>query len=216
MNTTSADHYAAQVFWSDDDEGYIALAPDLPGCSAFSKSADGALAELRHAIEAWLKAATAAGNEIPSPSSAPEPQSFSGKFALRMPKELHASLTHQAETQGVSLNQFIVYLLAKNSAREELELPSIALAHTRQAIADSFYGFHALSSANLLAEFDTWRHPLNSLLICERLPNSSSESRELPKVSGHSVWSSRSILGHSDQPKNNPILVSWPVLPDSH
>ena len=27
--------YLVEVFWSDDDEGYIAVVPDLPGCSAF-------------------------------------------------------------------------------------------------------------------------------------------------------------------------------------
>ena len=27
--------YPAHVFWSDEDKGYMAIAPDLPGCSAF-------------------------------------------------------------------------------------------------------------------------------------------------------------------------------------
>jgi len=27
--------YLVEAFWSDDDEGYIAVVPDLPGCSAF-------------------------------------------------------------------------------------------------------------------------------------------------------------------------------------
>jgi predicted RNase H-like HicB family nuclease len=29
------EYYPARVFWSDEDNGFIALAPDLPGCSAF-------------------------------------------------------------------------------------------------------------------------------------------------------------------------------------
>jgi predicted RNase H-like HicB family nuclease len=32
---SDAKRYPAQVFWSDADNGFIALAPDLPGCSAF-------------------------------------------------------------------------------------------------------------------------------------------------------------------------------------
>jgi predicted RNase H-like HicB family nuclease len=33
-----AKRYPAHVFWSDDDNGFVALAPDLPGCSAFGES----------------------------------------------------------------------------------------------------------------------------------------------------------------------------------
>ena len=58
--------YPAQVFWSDEDEGYIALAPDLPGCSAFGLTQEEAVAELRHAIKAWIEAADAAGNGPPA------------------------------------------------------------------------------------------------------------------------------------------------------
>ena len=61
-------HYPAEVFWSDEDEGWIAVTPDLPGCSAFGASRPEALAELEPAIEAWIEAARAAGNAIPEPS----------------------------------------------------------------------------------------------------------------------------------------------------
>ena len=65
---TDTKRYPAQVFWSDEDNGFIALAPDLPGCSAFGESRSEALIELDDAIEAWLAAAKAAGNPIPEPS----------------------------------------------------------------------------------------------------------------------------------------------------
>lgn len=60
--------YPATVFWSDEDDGFIAIAPDLPGCSAFGDTRPEALGELEHAIEAWIEAAKAAGNPIPEPS----------------------------------------------------------------------------------------------------------------------------------------------------
>ena len=66
-----AKHYPAQVFWSDDDNGFIALAPDLPGCSAFGETRGEALTELDDAIEAWIAAAKNAGNPIPHPSRMP-------------------------------------------------------------------------------------------------------------------------------------------------
>ena len=64
MTVTS--RYPAYIFWSVEDEGFIALAPDPPGCSAFGTTA---LRELQTAITAWRKAAAKAGHPIPSPSS---------------------------------------------------------------------------------------------------------------------------------------------------
>jgi len=62
---TSEARYPKQVFWSDEDEGFIAIAPDLPGSSAFGESEAAALAELDLAIDAWIDAAKAAGNNVP-------------------------------------------------------------------------------------------------------------------------------------------------------
>ena len=59
--------YPAEVFWSEEDGGWIAIAPDLPGCSAFGECRPDALKELEPAIEAWIEAAKAAGNSIPYP-----------------------------------------------------------------------------------------------------------------------------------------------------
>jgi len=60
--------YSRTVFWNDEDEGYIAIVPDLPGCSAFGETEDEALSEVKDAIEAWIEAANAAGNPIPEPT----------------------------------------------------------------------------------------------------------------------------------------------------
>jgi predicted RNase H-like HicB family nuclease len=62
---TNANRYPAQVSWSDEDSGFIAIAPDLPGCSAFGETQQEALAELQDAIAAWIEAAQSAGNPIP-------------------------------------------------------------------------------------------------------------------------------------------------------
>jgi predicted RNase H-like HicB family nuclease len=68
IEVSDAKGYPAQVFWSDEDNGFIALAPDLPGCSAFGESKSEALIELDDAIEAWIAAARAAGNPLAQPS----------------------------------------------------------------------------------------------------------------------------------------------------
>jgi antitoxin HicB len=61
-------HYPANVFWSDEDEGFIALAPDLPGCSAFGDTQAEALLELQDAIAAWVQAAAVDGRPVPQPA----------------------------------------------------------------------------------------------------------------------------------------------------
>ena len=103
--------YPSEVFWSYEDEGFIATAQDLPGCSAFGETQEEAIRELQDAITAWVAAAKAAGNPVPTPSPRPE---FSGKFVVRVPKTLHASLVRQAKLEESSLNQYVVYLLAQH------------------------------------------------------------------------------------------------------
>lgn len=106
--------YPIEVFWSEEDEGYIAVAPDLPGCSAYGASEEQAIHEIHHAAEAWIEAATRAGHEIPEPSIDAH---YSGKFLMRVPKHLHAQLARAAKKQNVSLNQYVLYLLTDSNAK---------------------------------------------------------------------------------------------------
>jgi predicted RNase H-like HicB family nuclease len=64
------DHHV-NVFYSDEDEGYIADIPDLRLCSAFGATPQEALAEVLMAKEAWIKAAKAARKPVASPSFRP-------------------------------------------------------------------------------------------------------------------------------------------------
>jgi predicted RNase H-like HicB family nuclease len=59
--------YAIEIFYSDEDEGYIAVVPELPGCSAFGETEEAALKEVKVAIELWLEVAETEGREIPQP-----------------------------------------------------------------------------------------------------------------------------------------------------
>ena len=49
------------------------------------------------------------GREIPEPSVE---NNFSGKVLMRMPRRLHAELVRAAKVQGVSLNQYLLYLVS--------------------------------------------------------------------------------------------------------
>jgi predicted RNase H-like HicB family nuclease len=63
--------YHINIFWSDEDGGYIADLPDLEACSAFGNTPEEALAEVEKAKEAWLAAARETGKPIPEPRYRP-------------------------------------------------------------------------------------------------------------------------------------------------
>jgi predicted RNase H-like HicB family nuclease len=75
--------YHINIFYSEEDGGYIADIPDLDSCSAFGRTAEEALAEVERALRlrlrsrsgqapaAWLEAARAAGRPIPRPRYRP-------------------------------------------------------------------------------------------------------------------------------------------------
>ncbi|MEP6484430.1 MAG: type II toxin-antitoxin system HicB family antitoxin [Rudaea sp.] len=101
-------HYPLDIFWSEEDKGFIAEARDLPGCSAWGASEEDAAREARSAIESWIAAAKAARRKIPAPTATLPIESYSGKFIVRVPKDMHARLARDARKQGVSLNQYIL------------------------------------------------------------------------------------------------------------
>lgn len=63
--------YHINVFYSDDDGGYIADIPDLDVCSVFGETPEQAVAEVLRAKEAWLAVAAEADRDIPQPRYRP-------------------------------------------------------------------------------------------------------------------------------------------------
>lgn len=63
--------YHINIFYSAEDDGYIADIPDLVYCSAFGATPEDALRELNIAKDAWLQAAAEAGKPIPRPRYKP-------------------------------------------------------------------------------------------------------------------------------------------------
>ena len=59
--------YAIEIFYSAEDEGFVAIVPELPGCSAFGETEERALQEVKIAIQLWLEAARDIGKAIPIP-----------------------------------------------------------------------------------------------------------------------------------------------------
>lgn len=63
--------YHINIFFSEEDGGYIADIPDLEACSAFGETPESALAEVEKAKAEWLAAAKAEGKDIPPPRYRP-------------------------------------------------------------------------------------------------------------------------------------------------
>jgi predicted RNase H-like HicB family nuclease len=70
--------YHINVFYSEEDGGYIADIPDLRHCSAYGETPEEALSEVLKAKDAWLEAARELGKSIPAPRYRPVIYQFVG------------------------------------------------------------------------------------------------------------------------------------------
>ena len=103
--------YRMEIVEDKDEGGFIVTYPDLPGCISCGETIESAVANARDAKEVWLEAAIEEGIEINEPDSLDD---YSGQFKLRIPKSLHKSLAEHSQREGISMNQYCVYLLSKN------------------------------------------------------------------------------------------------------
>ncbi len=109
--------HAISIKWSDEDKSFIATIPGIKALSAFGATHEEALSELRVAAEAYFEALEAAGKPLPLPEKVTP---YSGQLRLRMPKSLHAALSHEAEDESISLNSYIVSLLSERHFEKKL------------------------------------------------------------------------------------------------
>ncbi len=59
--------YEIVIYWSNDDQAFIAEVPELPGCIAHGHTPIKALTNCQEAIDLWLDTAKEFGREIPAP-----------------------------------------------------------------------------------------------------------------------------------------------------
>lgn len=105
--------YRMEILEDKDEGGFVVSYVDLPGCISSGETVESAIANALDAKQAWLEAAIEEGVEIYEPGSL---EDYSGQFKLRLPKSLHRALAEHSQREGISMNQYCVYLLAKNDA----------------------------------------------------------------------------------------------------
>lgn len=59
--------YEIIIYWSDEDQAFIAEVPELPGCAAHGSTQESALASAQDAIRLWIDTAKEFGDPIPEP-----------------------------------------------------------------------------------------------------------------------------------------------------
>lgn len=105
--------YRLEIVPDTEESGFVASFPELPGCITCGETLESAILNAEDAKKEWLKAALEDEIEINEPENL---ENYSGQFKLRIPKSLHKTLAEESKREGVSMNQYCVYLLAKNSS----------------------------------------------------------------------------------------------------
>ena len=113
LNDYMAMSYRIEIVEDKDEGGFVVTYPDLPGCITCGKTIESAVANAADAKKAWLEAALEEGIEIQEPDSL---EDYSGQFKLRIPRSLHRMLAEHSKREGISMNQYCVYLLSRNDA----------------------------------------------------------------------------------------------------
>jgi antitoxin HicB len=106
--------YRMEVFFDAESEVWVVRYPELPGCTAHGDTPEEAMALGKDVKALWIETALEEHQTIPRPLGEP---GYSGKLVLRLPKTLHEAAAHTAEREGVSLNAYLLQLVAEGVQR---------------------------------------------------------------------------------------------------
>ena len=98
------DRYTYRVTWSEEDHEYVGLCAEFPSLSWLESSQEKALAGVRKLVKETVADLKKNKEAVPEPLST---HSYSGKFMVRIPPEVHRALAMKAAESGVSLNRLV-------------------------------------------------------------------------------------------------------------
>ncbi len=96
------DRFTYRVTWSEEDNEYVGQCLEFPSLSWLAPTPEEALTGARQLVADVVHDLEANGEPVPEPLST---KSFSGRFLVRIPPELHRRLAIEAAEAGVSLNR---------------------------------------------------------------------------------------------------------------
>ncbi len=98
-----SDQYLKIVEWSEEDQCYIGHCPNLMLGGVHGTDEAKVYTELCKVVEEWVSIHEKDGEPLPKPTAG---KKYSGKFNLRVGKELHEKLSLEALRKGESLNSY--------------------------------------------------------------------------------------------------------------
>ena len=101
------------VEWSEEDGCYVGTCPGLMLGGIHGDDETKVYAELCQAVEKWIALYEQDGLPLPPPTAG---KKYSGKFVVRVGKELHQELAVRALYEGVSLNSYCAKVLREGRA----------------------------------------------------------------------------------------------------
>lgn len=99
-----ADRYTYRLTWSEEDQEHIGLCAEFPSLSWLAPSPEEALSGIRRLVKSTLRDMVSNNEELPEPYAT---RPYSGRFLVRVPPDVHRTLSIQAAESGVSLNRLV-------------------------------------------------------------------------------------------------------------
>ena len=103
------EHYSYRIIWSAEDQEFVGLCAEYPSLSYLDSSRYNALEGITKLVKDVVADMEANGEKVPEPIVE---RSYSGKFQVRIPPELHRKLAMEAAEENVSLNRYVSNKLA--------------------------------------------------------------------------------------------------------
>jgi predicted HicB family RNase H-like nuclease len=98
------DRYTYKITWYEGDHEYVGLCLEFPGLSWLAKTPEATFRGIRKVVAECVADMKKSGDTPPTPISS---RSFSGKFMVRVPPDVHRELAIKAAEDGISLNRLI-------------------------------------------------------------------------------------------------------------
>jgi predicted HicB family RNase H-like nuclease len=98
------DKYTYRVTWSEEDGEYVGLCAEFPSLSWLANTQEAALAGIKDTVHQVIQDMKSTGETVPEPLAT---RSYSGKFTVRIPPEVHRKLQIEAAEENISFNRLI-------------------------------------------------------------------------------------------------------------